>query len=75
MREIAEPTVRALEADCLPYVGFLYAGLMIGADGAPRRQRPPAPQRLVNVVQPLRQDRGGSQKARVGGRRPRDLVP
>lgn len=36
MREIAEPTVRALEADGLPYVGFLYAGLMIGADGAPR---------------------------------------
>ncbi|MGI9332831.1 MAG: phosphoribosylamine--glycine ligase, partial [Gammaproteobacteria bacterium] len=36
MREIAEPTVRALEADGLPYVGFLYAGIMVGTDGMPR---------------------------------------
>jgi phosphoribosylamine--glycine ligase len=28
--------VRALAAEGTPYVGFLYAGLMIGADGSPR---------------------------------------
>ena len=31
--EIVEPTVRALAAEGSPYVGVLYAGLMIGADG------------------------------------------
>jgi len=36
MREVIEPTVRGLQADGVPYTGFLYAGLMIGADGAPR---------------------------------------
>ncbi len=36
MREIIEPTLRGLAADGTPYTGFLYAGLMIGADGAPR---------------------------------------
>ncbi len=35
MREIIEPTVRGLAADGMPYTGFLYAGLMIAADGAP----------------------------------------
>ncbi len=35
MREVMEPTVRALIADGTPYVGFLYAGLMIAADGTP----------------------------------------
>ena len=34
--EIIQPTVRALAAEGTPYTGFLYAGLMIGADGAPR---------------------------------------
>jgi phosphoribosylamine--glycine ligase len=34
MREIIEPTVRGLAADGTPYTGFLYAGLMIGSDGA-----------------------------------------
>ena len=29
MREVMEPTVRGLIADGTPYVGFLYAGLMI----------------------------------------------
>ena len=36
MREVIEPTVAGLAADGLPFVGFLYAGLMIGADGAPK---------------------------------------
>ena len=35
MREVMEPTVRGLAADGTPYVGFLYAGLMIAADGTP----------------------------------------
>jgi phosphoribosylamine---glycine ligase len=33
MREIIWPTVRGLAADGSPYTGFLYAGLMITADG------------------------------------------
>ncbi|MBK1718058.1 phosphoribosylamine--glycine ligase [Thiocystis violacea] len=36
MREVMEPTVAGLAAEGLPYVGFLYAGLMIAADGTPR---------------------------------------
>jgi phosphoribosylamine---glycine ligase len=35
MREVIEPTVRGLAADGTPYVGFLYAGIMIGPDGTP----------------------------------------
>ena len=33
MREIILPTIRGMEKDGIPYTGFLYAGLMIGADG------------------------------------------
>ena len=33
MRDIIQPAVAGLERDGTPYVGFLYAGLMIGADG------------------------------------------
>ncbi|WP_144326841.1 phosphoribosylamine--glycine ligase [Tepidimonas aquatica] len=36
MREIIEPTVRAMAAEGTPYTGFLYAGLMIAPDGTPR---------------------------------------
>ena len=36
MREIVTPTVKAMAADGMPYVGFLYAGLMIDPGGAPR---------------------------------------
>ena len=35
MREVIEPTVRGLAADGTPYVGFLYAGIMIAPDGTP----------------------------------------
>ena len=36
MREVIEPTLHGLIVDGTPYTGFLYAGLMIAADGAPR---------------------------------------
>jgi phosphoribosylamine--glycine ligase len=36
MREVIAPTLRGLAADGMPYTGFLYAGLMIDASGAPR---------------------------------------
>jgi phosphoribosylamine--glycine ligase len=36
MREVMWPTVRALADENTPYVGFLYAGLMIAADGTPK---------------------------------------
>jgi phosphoribosylamine--glycine ligase len=35
MREVIEPTLRALAAEGMPYSGFLYAGLMIAEDGTP----------------------------------------
>jgi phosphoribosylamine--glycine ligase len=35
MNEVMRPTVRGLAADGIPYTGFLYAGLMITADGTP----------------------------------------
>jgi phosphoribosylamine--glycine ligase len=35
MRDVIEPTLRGLRADGNPYCGFLYAGLMIAADGTP----------------------------------------
>lgn len=36
MREIILPTVNSMAADGVPYTGFLYAGVMIDADGTPR---------------------------------------
>jgi len=36
MREVIEPTVRGMIADGIPFTGFLYAGLMISANGAPK---------------------------------------
>ena len=36
MREIVEPTVAGMAADGTPFTGFLYAGLMIDASGAPK---------------------------------------
>ncbi|MDP9084763.1 MAG: phosphoribosylamine--glycine ligase, partial [Pseudomonadota bacterium] len=35
MHEVIEPTLRGLRAEGNPYTGFLYAGLMIAADGTP----------------------------------------
>ncbi|MEM1402847.1 MAG: phosphoribosylamine--glycine ligase [Pseudomonadota bacterium] len=35
MREVIEPTLAGMAADGHPYVGFLYAGLMIDPSGAP----------------------------------------
>jgi phosphoribosylamine--glycine ligase len=35
MREVIEPTIRGLADEGLSYTGFLYAGLMIAADGTP----------------------------------------
>jgi phosphoribosylamine--glycine ligase len=36
MREVIDPTVKGMAADGVPFVGFLYAGLMIDAQGAPQ---------------------------------------
>ena len=35
MKEIIQPTVQGMARDGIPFTGFLYAGLMIGADGRP----------------------------------------
>ena len=35
MHEVIEPALRGLRSDGTPYLGFLYAGLMIAADGTP----------------------------------------
>lgn len=36
MREIILPTIRGMEKDGIPFTGFLYAGLMIDANGQPK---------------------------------------
>ena len=36
MREVVNPTVQGMLADGIPFTGFLYAGLMIDASGAPK---------------------------------------
>jgi phosphoribosylamine--glycine ligase len=36
MREIIQPTVQGMAQEGLPYTGFLYAGLMIDAEGNPK---------------------------------------
>jgi phosphoribosylamine--glycine ligase len=36
MREVMEPTIAGLRAEGVRYTGFLYAGLMITADGTPK---------------------------------------
>jgi len=36
INEVITPTLAGMAADGRPYTGFLYAGLMIGSDGAPK---------------------------------------
>jgi phosphoribosylamine--glycine ligase len=36
MRDVINPTIAGLAAEGTPFTGFLYAGLMIGADGVPQ---------------------------------------
>mgnify|MGYP000409095100 CR=1 FL=1 len=36
MREIIMPTIKGMEKDGIPFTGFLYAGLMIDAQGKPK---------------------------------------
>jgi phosphoribosylamine--glycine ligase len=36
MREIILPTIKGMESDGIPFTGFLYAGLMIDAQGRPK---------------------------------------
>jgi phosphoribosylamine--glycine ligase len=36
MREVIHPTVAGMAADGIRFTGFLYAGIMVGTDGAPR---------------------------------------
>ena len=36
MRDVILPTVRGMDKDGIPFTGFLYAGLMIDADGQPK---------------------------------------
>ncbi|MDX1347224.1 MAG: phosphoribosylamine--glycine ligase [Thiomicrorhabdus chilensis] len=36
MKEVIEPTIEGMAKDGLPYTGFLYAGVMIDASGAPK---------------------------------------
>jgi phosphoribosylamine--glycine ligase len=35
MREVMEPTARGLISEGTPYIGFLYAGIMVAPDGTP----------------------------------------
>ena len=36
MRDVILPTIRGMDKDGIPFTGFLYAGLMIDADGKPK---------------------------------------
>jgi phosphoribosylamine--glycine ligase len=36
LKEVIEPTLRGMAADGAPFIGFLYAGLMIDPQGAPK---------------------------------------
>lgn len=36
MKEVIEPTVKGMAEEGVPYIGFLYAGLMIQKDGTPK---------------------------------------
>ena len=36
MREVIRPTIKGMAAEGMPYTGFLYAGVMVTADGQPK---------------------------------------
>lgn len=36
MQEVINPAIQGMQKDGCPYTGFLYAGIMIGADGRPK---------------------------------------
>ncbi len=36
LEQVIQPTVQGLQEDGIPYLGFLYAGIIIGGDGVPR---------------------------------------
>ena len=84
MREVIEPTVRGLAADGMPFTGFLYAGLMIDAAGAPKvieynvRFGDPETQPVLVAAQvrPHRAVRGGAgRQARHGEGRMGSALP
>jgi phosphoribosylamine--glycine ligase len=71
MREVIQPTVEGMAADGIRYTGFLYAGIMVGADGAPRvlefncRMGDPETQ---PIMMRLKSDLVGLVEAAVNGR-------
>src|SRR5574340_830619 len=71
MREVIQPTVEGMAADGIRYTGFLYAGIMVGTDGAPRvlefncRMGDPETQ---PIMMRLKSDLVGVVEAAVNGR-------
>ena len=71
MREVIQPTVAGMAADGIRYTGFLYAGIMVGADGAPKvlefncRMGDPETQ---PIMMRLKSDLVGVVEAAVNGR-------
>ncbi len=71
MREVIQPTVAGMAADGIRYTGFLYAGIMVGADGAPKvlefncRMGDPETQ---PIMMRLKSDLVGLVEAAIGGR-------
>ena len=84
MREIILPTIQGMAQDGAPYVGFLYAGLMIdkerhaedaGVQLPPGRPRDPADHRAAEI-RPARSDRACARRhARAGARRNGTAAP
>ena len=71
MREVIHPTVDGMAADGIRYTGFLYAGIMVGLDGAPKvlefncRMGDPETQ---PIMMRLKSDLVGLVEAAVNGR-------
>src|SRR5512139_905678 len=71
MREVIQPTVEGMAADGIRYTGFLYAGIMVGLDGAPKvlefncRMGDPETQ---PIMMRLKSDLVGVVEAAVNGR-------